>query len=267
MTGSQEPHDPPPDRPVPPAPPPPGPDGSPWRRLLRAGRVRATKANALATVLAVALGFGIVVQVRQTSSQGLETLREDELVRVLDTVDQEGARLGTEVRDLELSRDRLSAGTGDEAARKAAQERLDSLGILAGTVPATGPGIVLTIRDPKGEVTAPLLLDALQELRDAGAETVQINDVRVVASTYFTDVDGGIEISGRAVSSPYVVTAIGEGTTLASAMEIPGGVSESVRRVGGEVAVDIEKKVEVTALHTVSPPQYARPVPNPSPSP
>jgi uncharacterized protein YlxW (UPF0749 family) len=237
-----------------------------WRRLLLAGRPRATKANALAAVLALALGFAIVAQVRQTSIQGLETLRDDELVRVLDTVDQEGARLDSELRELELSRDRLSAGTGDGAARAAAQQRLDSLGILAGTVPAKGPGIVLTIRDPKGGVTAPLLLDALQELRDAGAETVQINDVRVVASTWFADVDGGIEISGRPVSAPYVVRAIGDGTTLASAMEIPGGVSESVRRVGGEATADIEKVVEVTALHAVSEPQYARPVPNPSPS-
>ena len=37
-----------------------------WRRLLRAGSPRATRANVLAMVLAAALGFAIIAQVRQT---------------------------------------------------------------------------------------------------------------------------------------------------------------------------------------------------------
>ena len=50
---------------------------------------------------------------------------------------------------------------------------------------------MLTINDPDNKVTAALLLDALQELRDAGAEAVQIGDVRVVADTWFADVPTG----------------------------------------------------------------------------
>ena len=76
---------------------------------------------------------------------------------------------------LEVSRDRLLSGVGSSSeALKSAQDRLDTLGILTGTVPATGPGVVITITDPDHKVTAALLLDALQELRDAGAEAVQI---------------------------------------------------------------------------------------------
>ena len=61
------------------------------------------------------------------------------------------------------------------------------LGILAGTVAAEGPGIVVTI---DGVDDAALLLDTVQELRDAGAEAIQLGDVRVVASTYFTQAPG-----------------------------------------------------------------------------
>ncbi|MFW5469628.1 DUF881 domain-containing protein [Knoellia sp. CPCC 206435] len=234
-----------------------------WRRLRRAGAPRPTKGNVLATILALGLGFAIAAQVRQTSIEGLEDLREDELIRILDTVDQDGNRLAEEIQTLRLSRDRLQSDTTSlTEAREAAQQRLDSLAILAGTAPARGPGIVLTIRDPENRVTAPLLLDTLQELRDAGAEAIEINSIRVVASTFFTDGEGSISISGTEVSAPYVVTAIGDGSTLASAMEIPGGVTNSVRSVGGEAGVETKDEVTVSALRSVSEPQYARPVPS-----
>ncbi|KGN38634.1 DUF881 domain-containing protein [Knoellia subterranea] len=238
-----------------------------WSRLGRAGRPRPTKANVLATLLALGLGFAIAAQVHQTSIEGLEDLREDELIRILDTVDQDGNRLAEEIQTLQFSRDRLQSDTTSlTEAQQAAQQRLDSLGIMAGTVPAKGPGIVLTIRDPEHGVTAPILLDTLQELRDAGAEAVEINDIRVVANTYFTDGEGGIAISGKDVSPPYVISVIGDGSTLASAMEIPGGVANTVRSVGGQAGIEIKSEVTVSALQSVSEPQYARPVPSPTKS-
>lgn len=241
--------------------------GRAWRRLGRAAAPRPTKANVLATLLAVGLGFAIAAQVRQTSIEGLEDLREDELIRILDTVDQDGTRLAEEIQTLRFSRDRLKSDTTSLAeSRRAAQQRLDSLAILTGTAPAKGPGIVLTIRDPEFGVTAPMLLDTLQELRDAGAEAVEINGVRIVANTYFTDGEGGIAISGVDVAAPYVITAIGDGSTLASAMEIPGGVTNTVRTVGGEAVVETRDEVTVTALRSVSEPQYARPIPSPTTS-
>jgi uncharacterized protein YlxW (UPF0749 family) len=230
--------------------------------MFRMARPRATRANLFAALLAIVLGFALATQVQQTQEQGLEQLREDELVRILDDVSQDSARLGNDARALELTRDRLASGADSSAeALRAAQERLDTLGILAGTAPAEGPGIELTIADPGGKVTSALLLDALQELRDAGAEAVQLGSVRVVAETYFTDTPGGVEVSGVKVTSPYVFKAIGGSATMASAMDIPGGVNESVRRLGAVSTVDQRDSVSVTALHTLEEPQYARPVP------
>jgi uncharacterized protein YlxW (UPF0749 family) len=242
------------------------PTGSSWRTLLRMARPRATRANAFAALLAIVLGFAIATQVQQTNQTGLEQLREDELVRILDDVSQEQNRLASDSRELEASRDKLVSGVDSSSeALKSAQERLDTLGILTGTSPATGPGIVITISDPGHHVTAARLLDALQELRDAGAEAVQVGDVRVVADTWFADVDGGVEVGGERVVQPYVIAAIGDSATMASAMEIPGGVSESVRGDGAKATVRQSDRVAITALHSLSEPRYARPVPAPSP--
>ena len=247
----------------------PGPADSPqraWHRLLRAGSPRATRANVLAMVLAGALGFAIIAQVRQTSLEGLENLREDELVRIFAGVDQDGERLADEIRGLQTSLELLKSQSTNEAeAQRAARERLEALGILAGTVAAAGPGIVLTVSDPDNKVDAPTILDTVQELRDAGAEAIQINGERVAADTWFADTENGLSVSGSEVRPPYVIKAIGDANTLAGAMEIPGGVTATVRRVGGDTDVQIEDEVKVDALLTPSSPQYARPVPTSTP--
>jgi uncharacterized protein YlxW (UPF0749 family) len=237
-----------------------------WQRLIRAGSPRATRANVFAMLLAGGLGFAIIAQVHQTSLEGLENLREDELVRIFADTDQNGEQLADEIRGLQSSLDLLKSQSTNEAeAQRAARERLDALGILAGTVPATGPGIVLTITDPDNKVDAPIILDTVQELRAAGAEAIQIGDVRVVADTWFADTDQGLSVSGVEVKPPYVIKAIGDANTLAGAMEIPGGVTANVRRAGGDTDVQIEDEVTVDALLTQTSPQYARPVPTSTP--
>jgi hypothetical protein len=47
-------------------------------------------------------------------------------------------------------------------------------------------------------------------------------------------------------------------------MDIPGGVTESVRREGAVSQVSQAPSVTVSALHSLEEPRYARPVPAPS---
>lgn len=233
----------------------------PWSRLLRVGAPRATRANAVGAVLAVSLGFAIAAQVQSTQAEGLEGLRTDELWRILDDVTQNNQRLADEIRDLEEAKAQLESGVGqNEAALQAAQARLDTYSVLAGVIAATGPGVTVTIADPEEMVRASLLLETIEELRNAGAEALEVNDVRIVASTWFADAREGLRISGQVVTPPYLITALGDAQGLASAMEIPGGVTESVRRVGAEAVVEPSDALVIDALHETTTPRYARPV-------
>ena len=237
-------------------------------RLRRALAPRATRRQAVIGVLFVLLGFAAVSAARGTTTSGLLlTAREDEVVRVLDDLTERQTRLEVEQRALEAQRDRVLSGS-EEQRLALARARADALAILAGTVPATGPGIAITITDKDGVVDYTVMLDAVQELRDAGAEAIQIGDVRVVASTWFDDApDGvGLVVSGTKVSPPYKILAIGEASTLATALEIPGGVSDTVRTAGGRISVTQQPSVLITALQPPSTPQYARPAPSPSAS-
>jgi len=232
------------------------------RRLLSMARPRATKANALAALLAILLGFAVATQVRQNQSQGLETLRQEDLVNILDSATLQSQRLDQQARELQITRDQLISGsTSGAAAVEAAQERIDSLAILAGTAGAKGPGIQMTIADPGAKMTPPVLLDAIEELRDAGAEAIQVNNVRIVASSHFSQGASGIAIDGKNVTQPYTISAIGDPATMSSAMQIPGGLAENVRQLGATINIASEKELTVGALHTLTEPRYARPVP------
>ncbi|HUR74551.1 MAG TPA: DUF881 domain-containing protein, partial [Sporichthya sp.] len=188
------------------------------RGLIAALRVRrAAPTQFVIAALCGLLGFFAVVQLRlQADDNNLRTARGSDLIRILDDLNDRSERLDSEIRDLEQRRSELQSGSDrSKAALTEAQERRATLGILAGTVPARGPGILLRIPDPQQKIDAAVLLDALQELRDAGAEAVQINDVRVVASTDFLDAaPGSVQIDGVVVAAPYLFKVIGDPDTL-----------------------------------------------------
>jgi uncharacterized protein YlxW (UPF0749 family) len=208
------------------------------------------------------LAFALVTQVQATSeTSGLAAARPDDLLAILSDLDSRSERLRSEITELQETERSLASGSGQTtAALQAARARANTLGILTGTIPAVGPGVVLTVDDPRGEVRADVLVDALQELRDAGAEAIQLSGVRVVASTALVDQPGGIEVGGREVRSPYRFAVIGDPRTLAAALGIPGGVVDTIdRRAGARATVVRSPRVSITALRVLVAPRYARP--------
>jgi uncharacterized protein YlxW (UPF0749 family) len=221
----------------------------------------ATRSQVLIGLILAILGFALVTQLRATKqSPKFASARQEDLVRILDDLTSRGERLRAEIQDLERTRDRLSGGAGQDAAALAeSRRRQDVLRILAGTVAAAGPGVVVTIKDPEHTITSDVLLDTMQELRDAGAEALQVNDVRLTAASWFSDSGPTVVADGRPLRAPYVFTAIGDPHTLADAMAIPGGVIDSVTgRSGASTDVAERSRVVVDALRALSAPRYAR---------
>jgi uncharacterized protein YlxW (UPF0749 family) len=230
-----------------------------WPNLLRAGT--RSPAGLLIGLLIGLLGFALAVQVRSnTSTSGLSTARQEDLVRILDDLSSREDRLRRQIADLEAARSRLST-TGDRssAALEEARKRSTTLGILAGTVAARGPGIQLTLTDPGHRLTAEDLLDAVEELRAAGAEAVQVGTVRIGLDSSFTAADRGIAVDGTTLTAPYTILAIGDPPTLATAMGIPGGVADTARRAGGDARIAQQDQLVVRALRSLREPQYSRP--------
>ncbi|GAA3501400.1 DUF881 domain-containing protein [Streptomyces prasinosporus] len=222
---------------------------------------RVTRAQLIVALLLFGLGFGLAVQVASNSDgdSALRGARQEDLVRILDELDDRTQRLEDEKQGLEKQRDELENSSDQaEEARRQTIEKERQLGVLAGTVAAQGPGITMTIEDTKGTVEADMLLDAIQELRAAGAEAIQVNGVRVVASTYLTDSGGGIGVDGNKITAPYRFKVIGKPQDLEPALNIPGGVVQTLEKEQATVTVERSTKIVVDALRAAKRPDYAR---------
>ena len=231
-----------------------------WRRGFAPGG-KGKRAGALIGVLTAVLGFAIAVQVRSnSSSDSLQNAREDDLIRILDDQNARADRLNQQIADLQNTLDELRrSGNSDLVAQEQAQRELQSLQVLLGTVPATGPGVAVTVSDPQRKLKAEDLLDVIEELRGAGAEAMQFGPVRVTTSTSFSDAADGVHLDGQAVAPPYQVLAIGDPKTLDTALNIPGGVAATARNAGGDAKTDELQRIDIRALSTLHNPKYAAP--------
>jgi len=224
-------------------------------------RRRDPMAAALIGVLTLLLGFAFAVQVRNTGDdQFLAGAREEDLVRILDSLDAQEARLREQIAEQRSALQQLSNSDSRNAtALEEARRRAEAIGILNGTIPARGPGLVMTIRDPEEAVRVADVLDAIQELRGAGAETMQIDGVRVGVSTAVTGQPGGLMIDGHPITAPYEFIVIGSPQNMQTAMNIPGGVVPRITGRGGSVEIEPSEEVLVDALRPLDTPQYASP--------
>ena len=235
---------------------------SAWRILARSFAPRATRGQIITGLLCAMLGFALVVQVQANRDEGLSGLPQDELVRLLDEVTRQAEELQDQVTTLRAQRSELVTGSDTErAAREAAAERAVIQGILAGQLPAQGPGVELIIREPDDPIPAAVLYNVLEELRNAGAEAVQVGDQRLTASSYFIDTLHGVEVDGALLSAPYRWLVIGDPDTISTALSIPGGALASIRNASGTEELVTRDVVQITAVRDDEAPRYATPVP------
>ena len=232
------------------------------RKRLASTLRHGSRAQVVVAVLLAIVGFAAVTQVRAYEvDDTYSAYSEQALIDVLNGLAGTSQRAQAELARLERARDELRSTTSQrQAALEQARQRADTLEILAGTVPVTGPGIRITITEETGPIDIDSLLDLVQEMRTAGAEAMQFNgQVRVIAQTSFEDGVGGILVDGTLLNPPYVVDVIGEPRTLIGGVYFADGPSQQLEDDGATVdtmefqTIDIESVIEPTRSEYASP--------------
>ena len=215
----------------------------------RPGAWNRPTAIAASTAVALVLGFGLTVQIRSVSEPEAQVAtREEDLVLILEELNTREAELRREIARTRQTVEELSTGQRQsDRAIEEARARAEAIGILNGTLPASGPGVVVTIQDPDGAVPASVVLDAIQELRGAGAEAMQVDGVRVVVSSAVSGSPGTLRIDGIPLDSPYEFRVVGPPAAMEVALNVSGGVVSDVGRVGGTAVVRQADVVSVDA--------------------
>jgi uncharacterized protein YlxW (UPF0749 family) len=215
-----------------------------WRAFSRPTRGQVVVAALLALV-----GFAGVTQVRTNQVDDTYAgLREQDLIDILNGLAGSTQRAESEIQRLEATRDDLQSDTSArQAALDQARQQAQVLSILAGTVPVTGPGVTITVKEVSGQVRVGPFVDMVQALRTAGAEAMQINhEVRVVAQTSFEDGTGGLLVDGRLLEAPFTIDVIGPPDNLAAALRFPDGPQDEFEEDdGAELTFDEVSSVDI----------------------
>ncbi|HEX6759076.1 MAG TPA: DUF881 domain-containing protein [Propionibacteriaceae bacterium] len=239
------------------------------RARLRASLLHPGRGQVLAAIILFIVGVAGAMQIQiNADDDTYASARREDLIQLLDGLSAESRRLEGEIAQLEQTRSNLRSGADTQrVAREEAEKHLTELSILAGTVPAEGNGIRMRIADPNAAVDAAVLLDAVEEMRDAGAEVIEVNNtIRVVGSTWFGSDARGLVIDSKPVSRPITLEVIGEPHSLEEAARFRGGIVSEITgpKIGGQVEIDQEDRVVIESLHASRENQYARPAPPPS---
>lgn len=234
-----------------------------WRRML-SDLVRPSRSQALLAVVLCLCALATTWTIRAKNQTDIYSqMTRADLVQMLDQLNSNASGLRTQITQMEQTKEQLQSGVNsDKVAAEQAGARLAELKILAGTAPAQGPGVTIRITDPEGKVTAAMLLDAVEEMRDAGAEVMDLNGVRIVASTWFgTDGNGALVVDGKPVVSPYVLTVIGDPQTLEEGARFRGGLVSQAQspQVNAVVSITRATTLTILSLHTAKTPQFAQP--------
>lgn len=230
--------------------------------------LRRRLSQAAVAVLCCLVGFGLVAQARATEEPEvrLEAEREEDLAQILAELSARSDALQAEITAHQLTLLEFSSSAAqDGAARRGLERRHDELRVLAGTVEVHGQGALITLEDPAREIRAELLVDVVQELRDAGAEAIGLNGVRLVASSYIAMRDQFLVVDDEPLVPPYRIVVIGPPDTIATAMAIRGGVVDTVERLE-EASVSVETSSDLRLPAVREPPAFVHGTPVPDAS-
>ena len=230
----------------------------------RAGWLRPSRSQLLVAVILAICALVVTLQIRSSAGeQDYAGLRRTELVALLDDLTAESRRLETEIAELRNTQQQLLSGADRQrVALEEAERRRDELAILSGTAPTVGEGIQVVISDPNHAVTETLLLNAIEELRDAGAEVMEFNDqVRVVASTWIAADGDRFVMDGVTLNRPIVIEAIGQPHALTEALRYRGGLVSEIQdeRIGGTVSITSSAEITITSVRDPETPRFAKP--------
>jgi uncharacterized protein YlxW (UPF0749 family) len=187
------------------------------------------------------LGVALVMQFRaqRQAHQGVPVSASDQATYISQLYEnntelrQQVDQLSRELADYEQDT------TGGKSNLDTLVRDLQNLRVANGEVEVAGPGVTVLV---EGSLTVFELQDLVNELRNASAEAVAVNGVRIVArSAIVADEEGRITVDRQPLARPYRLEAIGNPDTLLPALERKGGLIALLEASNSELKIKVNK--------------------------
>ncbi len=201
-------------------------------------------------VMCIALTTAIVVQYKTISDANKVTGNNvnSELKTEVLRWKEKYEKAYEDLDDLEsILEERRKLATSNDSSSLKLQEELRVLNALIGTIDVNGEGIVITLADNRSVTNQTIgifdnisnylihdsdLIMLVNELKNAGAEAISINDERIINSTSITCDGTVVLVNGNKLSSPFTIKAIGSPALILGAIQRTGGLLEELYSYG-----------------------------------
>lgn len=217
-----------------------------------------TKISLVLGIMCFALTAGVCIQIRTVKSTSIgvsqnyeennlraEVLKYkekyDELIKVTEKVDEE-------------LQEEIEKATQNNSELEDAKNKIKEGNKIIGLSEVKGPGVIITVADSDIDSTNAWnandllvhdgdILNIVNELKNAGAEAISVNEQRLVLTTPIICGGNIININGERIGSPFEIKAIGSPEALAN-LERPGGYLDNLDYKG--INVNLKKSNDIT---------------------
>ena len=195
-------------------------EGGHARRIPRAD----TPASRLTVAgVAVVLGVLAVGQLRaQSGAPALAGLSATDLTQLIANLTTGNDELRAEVTDLQSQAAHLKDDhdRGETTVDELTAD-LSRIRAWAGLTPVAGQGVAIVVR---GRIGGDGVDDLLNELRNAGAEAISVDGIRVVTGVIVAGAPGALSVENHAIGDTFEIRAIGSPQILTGTLTRTGGV-------------------------------------------
>ena len=190
-----------------------------------------------------------------TGSSNSDTELKSEVLRWKQKYDEEYKKLENSEKKLENQRE-LASKNDTTSSEK--QKQLKEANSVIGAIDVSGKGVIIKLQDNPNATAETIgaienigdylihdrdLLRIVNELKNAGAEAISINDERITNTSSITCDGNVILINGNKISSPFTIKAIGSQEAIIGGIKRPGGLLEEFERYGLVAEVKKQSKV------------------------
>lgn len=208
-------------------------------------------------IVTTILGVFISLQLKSINieNNGMTTLKKGEqLKQELKSLKKEEEELREEIKNIQNDIDsykNMEDGTTEESI-KTEIKKYES---LAGYTDVEGEGIKVSIKSTNNNLSDDsnnsivynydLLLSLINKLNSAQANAISINNHRIVYDSYLHLKDDKLYLNDIAINEPFIIKAIGDSDTLASALQIKYGIIWEIEKYYN-AKVTVEKSDNIT---------------------
>ena len=208
------------------------------------------------TIIALFLGVLVVTQIKAQDvyTRSLELETPSSLTTLIANLAERNNRLRDEIFDLRL---RTQAAREDATSGKGSitegQRQLSQLEVFAARTAVKGQGINVRV---DGSFDDKALSDLVNELRNAGAEAVAVNSVRVGPRSWFgMNADRSLTVDATAIRGPWTVSAVGATEVMYVAMTRTGGIIGQFELIYRSTSFSVTKESALALPSLANPPR------------